>query len=137
MRPHNNAAHANLPAALSQVANQFLGGFELRAGGLIAIKVSHKANSERDVVQIIAVHMPAIDLAAPTIAHFYLAVPARCSVANHEMISKAVVHPADTTVIIIERARVSLPCSAIVHDNKLPTPPLYWRATNCFDDRTR
>ena len=78
--------------------------------------------------------MSAIDLAAPAIAHFYLAVPAGCSVANHEMISKAVVHPADTPVIIIERTRVSLPCSAIVHDDKLPTPPLYWRAANCFDD---
>jgi hypothetical protein len=79
-------------------------------------------------------HMPAIDLAAPAIADFYLAVPARCSVANHEMIGKAVAHPADTPVIIIERARVSLPCSAVVHDDKLPTTPFYWRAANCVDD---
>lgn len=134
MRPHNNAAHANLPAALSQVANQFLTGFELCTCGLVAIKVSHQANAKRDVVQVIAVHMPAIDLAAPAIAHFYLAVPTRCSVANHEMISEAVAHPAHISVIIVERARVSLSCSAIVHDDKLPTTPLYWRASNCFDD---
>ena len=137
MRPHNNAAQANLAAALSQVANQFFARFKLRAGGLVAIKVSYQTNSERDIVQVVAVHMPAIDLAAPAVPHFYLAVAARCSVADHEMIGKAILHPPHLSMIIIERARVSLPCPAIVHDDKLPATPLYWRAANCFDDRTR
>ncbi len=134
MWSHHNIVHADFAAALSQVADQFFAGFELRACGLVAIKVSHQANAERDVVQIIAVHMPSIDLAAPAIAHFYLAVPGRRSVADHEMIGQAVLHPADMPMIIIERARVSLPSSAVVDDDKLPATPLYWGAANCFDD---
>jgi hypothetical protein len=134
MRPDENAAHANFPASLSQVADQLFARFELRACGLVAIKVAYQANAERDVVQVIAVHMPAIDLAAPAIAHFYLAVPARCSVANHEMISKSVAHASHISMIIVERARVALPCSTVVHDDKLPTTTLYRRAANCFDD---
>jgi hypothetical protein len=73
-------------------------------------------------------------LAAPAIAHFYLAVPARCSVANYEMISKSVAHASHISMIIVERARVALPCSTVVHDDKLPTTTLYRRAANCFDD---
>ena len=134
MWSHHDIVHADFAAALSQVADQFFAGFELRACGLVAIKVSHQANSERDVVQIIAVHMPSIDLAAPPVAHFYLAVPSRCSVANHKMISEAVLHPTDMPMIIIECACVSLPCSTIVDDDKLPATPLYWGAANCFDD---
>lgn len=78
--------------------------------------------------------MSAIDLAAPAITHFYLAVPGRCSIANHKMISKAILHPADMPMIIIEGARVPLPCSAVVHDDKLPATTLYWGAANFVDD---
>lgn len=136
MRPDSDVVHADLTATLAQVANQFFARFELRAGGLIPIKVADQANPERDVVQVIAVHVSAIDLTAPAIAHFYQAVAARCSVTDHEMISKAIPHAAHLSMIIIERARVSLPRSTIVDDDKLPAPPLYRRAANRVDNRT-
>ena len=62
------------PAALLQISNQLLARFELRTGRLIAIEIAHETNAERDVVQIIAVHMPAVYLAPPSIADFDLAV---------------------------------------------------------------
>jgi hypothetical protein len=41
---------------------------------LVAIEVAHKTNPERDIVQIIAMHVTAIDLTAPAIAYLDLAV---------------------------------------------------------------
>mgnify|MGYP003694654663 CR=1 FL=1 len=41
---------------------------------LATIEIADQTNAERYVVQIIAVHVPAVDLAAPAIAHFNLAV---------------------------------------------------------------
>ena len=78
-------------------------------------------------------HMTAVDLPPPAIAHFYLAVPGRCSVANHEMISEAVLHSAHMPMVIIEDARVSLPRPAIVDNDELPTSSFHRRAADCFD----
>ena len=81
-------------------------------------------------------HMTAVDLPPPAIAHFYLAVPGRCSVADHEMIGETVLHPPDVPMVIIEDARVSLARPAIVHDDELPASPFDWRAADRFDHRS-
>ena len=65
----------------------------------------------------------AVDLPAPTVADLDLAVAGRRSVADHEMISKSVLHPPKMPVVIIERGRVSLPRPAVVHDDVLPPTP--------------
>ena len=134
MWPHGDVAPVDLAAAFSKVANEFFARFELRACWLVAIKIAHQTNAERNVVQVIAVHVAAVDLAPPAIAHFDLAVARGRSVANHEVVSKTVLHPADMSMIIIESTSVSLPRSAIMHDNKLPAAPFHWRASNGFDD---
>jgi hypothetical protein len=38
-------------------------------------------------------------------------------------------------MIIIEGARIPLPCPAVVHDNKLPAPSFHWRTADRFDYR--
>ena len=65
-------------------------------------------------------HMAAVDLAPPTIAHFDLTVPGRSSVADNEMIGEPVLHVAHMAMVIVERARVALSRAAVVHDNHLP-----------------
>ena len=50
MWSHHDIVHADFAAALSQVANQFFAGFELRTCGLVTIKVAYQTNAERDVV---------------------------------------------------------------------------------------
>ncbi len=79
----------------------------------------------------------AVDLAAPAVPHFNLAVAGRSPIANHEMISQPILHPPDVSMVIIERSRVALPRSAIMDDNKLPTTPLHGGTADLFDDRTR
>lgn len=134
MWPHGNVAPVGLAATFAQVADELFARFELRARWLVAIKIAYQTNAERNVVQVIAVHVTAVDLAPPAIAHFDLAVARGRSVANHEMVCKPVLHPADVPMIIIKSARVSLPRAAVVHDNELPAAPFHWCASDGFDD---
>jgi hypothetical protein len=134
MRPHGDIAPVDFAATFSQVADEFFARIELRAGWLVAIKIAYQANAERNVVQIIAVDMPAVDLAPPAIAYFDLAIASGCSVPDHEMIRKPILHSAHMSMIIIKHARVSLPRAAIMHDNELPASPFHWRASDSVDD---
>jgi len=134
MWPHRDVASVGLAATFAQVANEFFTRVELRARWLVAIKIAYQTNTERNVVQIIAVHMAAVDLTPPTIAHFDLPVARGRSVADHEMVGKTILHPADVPMIIIKNARVSLPRAAIVHHNELPATPFHGCASDGFDD---
>ena len=82
-------------------------------------------------------HVAAIDLAAPTIAYFDLAVALRGSVADDEMVGQSIPHPPHSSMIIIERARVPLPRPAVVHDDKFPARPLHRRSPDRLDVRAR
>ena len=86
MRLHRYRTSLGFAAAISQVTDEFLTCVELRACRLIAVEIPYETNAERNIVQIIAVHMAPVDLTAPAIAHFDLAVARGCSVADHEMI---------------------------------------------------
>jgi len=134
MRPHRDIASVDFAAAFSQVTDEFFACVELRPRWLIAIKIAYQANAERNVIQIIAMHMTAIDLASPAIAHFDLPVARRCPISNDEVIGKTILHPAHVPMIVIEHAGVSLPCAAIVHHDELPATPLHRRASDGFDD---
>jgi len=134
VRLHRNDASLGLAAAFAQVTDEFFTRVELRARWLVAIEIPYQTNAERDVVQVIAVHVAAIDLTPPAIAYFDLSVAGRSAVADHEMVRKTILHPADVPMIIIKSARVSLPRAAIMHDNELPATPLHWRASDGFDD---
>ena len=131
---HRNGAPLGFAATFAQVADEFFARVELRARWLVAIEIAYQTNAERNVVQIIAVNVAAVDLTPPAIAHFDLAVACGCSVADHEMVRKTILHPADVPMIIIKSARVTLSRAAIMHDNELPSTPLHWCASDGFDD---
>ena len=133
MRFHDGVVIVDLAATLPQIADQFFAAIELRARRLVAIEIANQTNAERDIIQIIAVHMPAVNLPAPAIAHFNLAVAGRCSVADDEVIGESVAHAANISMVVIENARITLPGAAVVHDNELPATPLHRRATDFFD----
>src|SRR6058998_4149960 len=86
MRPHGDIAPVDFAAAFSQVTDKLLARVELRARWLVAIKIADETNPERNVVQIIAVHVAAIDLTPPAIADFDLPVAGRRSVPYHFVI---------------------------------------------------
>ena len=117
---HNHITAADFAAALPKVADQFLATFKLGPGRLVTIKVADQANPESDVVQIIAVHVAAVDLTSPAIAYFDLPVACRCSIANDEVVGKTILHMTNTSMVIIEDARVALTRATVMHHNHLP-----------------
>ena len=74
MWTHNQGTSVAFSTALLQIPSQFLARFELRARRLVAIEIAHEANTEPDVVHVIAVDMAAARLAHPAVADFDLAV---------------------------------------------------------------
>ena len=134
MWPYGDVTSVDLAATFAKVADEFFARFELRARWLVAIKIAYQANAERNVVQIIAVHVAAVDLTPPAITHFDLTITRGSSVADHEVVGKTVLHPPDVPMIIIKNARVPLPRAAVMHHNELPTASFHWRAPDSFDD---
>jgi hypothetical protein len=137
MGAHDCVMRFNFPAAFSQIINQFFAGFELAVSRLIAIEIAHQTNPERDVIQVIAVHMSAVDLTPPAIAHFNLAIAGGCPVSDDKMISESVAHPPDAPVIIIENPGAALSGTAVVHNNELPAMAHDWWAIDFAPDRPR
>jgi len=81
--------------------------------------------------------MATVDLTAPAVSHFDLAIAGRCPIANHEVISEPILHSPDMSMIIIEYPRVALARATVMNDDKLPTAPLHWCPTDLFDNRSR
>ena len=133
---YRNVASSGAAAPFAQITDEFVARVELCARWLIAVKVAYQTNAERNVVQIIAVHVAAVDLSPPAVAHFDLAVAGGSAVADHEMVGKAILHPANMSMIIIKNVRVPLPRTAVMHHNKLPAAPLHWRASDSINDRS-
>ena len=79
----------------------------------------------------------AIDLPAPAIADFDLAIAGRSAIADHEMISESVLHPAKMPVVIIERSGITLTRSAVVHDDILPATTRDRGAIDLISNRRR
>jgi hypothetical protein len=137
MRPDDGVMCIDFPATLPQIIDQLFACLQLPAGRLIAIEIAYQTNAERNVVQIVAVHVPAIDLAPPAIAYFDLAVARRSAITDDEMIGEPVFHPANMPVVIIENAGATLSCATVVYDNELPAAPHNWRPVDFASDRPR
>src|ERR1700759_4428562 len=120
MRLYQHVMIAHLAATLPQIANEFLATLQLRRGRLAPVEIAHQANAERDIIKVVAVHVPAVDLAPPAISHLDLAVARRRAIANDKVISQPVLHVANVPMIIIEDARVPLPRPTVVHHDELP-----------------
>ena len=133
---HRNGAPAGAAATLPQIADQFLTSVELCARRLVSIEIAYETDAERDVVQIIAVNMAAVDLTSPSIPDFDLAIAGGCAVPDNEVIGETVLHAANMLVVIIKHTGIALPRAAIVHDNELPTTPFHRRPPDRFDHRT-
>ena len=135
MRPDHGVTAVDFPAAFAQVINQLFARFQLAARWLVAIEIAHQTNPKRDVVQVVAVDVSALNLPAPAIAHFDFSVASGSPISDDEVISQPVLHSANVTMVVIEDARASLPRAAIVDDDELPSPPQHRRAINLISNR--
>ncbi len=132
---HDRVVIVDFAASLPQVTNQLLARVELRASRLVAIEVTDQTNPERDVVEIVAVHVAAVDLTPPAVTHFDLTIAGRCAVADHEMIRESILHSADVPMVIIEHGGVPLSCAAVVHDDVLPASTCNRGTIDCRSHR--
>jgi hypothetical protein len=137
MRPNDGVMRIDFPTALPQIIDQLFARLQLTARRLTTIEIAYQTNAERDVVQIVAVYVPAVDLAPPAIAHFNLAVARRSAITDDEMIGEPVFHPTNMPVVIIENAGATLSCPAVVHDNKLPAVSHHRRPVDFISHRPR
>ena len=128
MRTDDRVMRVDLSAALAQVTNQFFAGLELRTRGLVAIEITDQTNSQRDVVEIITVHMAAIDLPPPAIANLDLPVAGGSSVTDYELVGETVLHPPHMAMVVIKDTGVALARAAVVDHDELPAAALHWRA---------
>jgi len=110
----------DLPDPLPQVSDQLIESLILSLGGKIPIEIADQADTDRNVIQVIAVDVATGELAHPTIADFNLSVTGGRAIADNEMVSKPVRHLAHVPMIVIKNPRVPLSCSRIVHDGVLP-----------------
>src|SRR5690349_11360429 len=108
MRFHDRVVIADFSTTLTEIADELFARVQFSARWLIAIEISDQTNAERDVVQIVAVHMAAVDLSTPTVSYFDLAIAGRSSVPDHKVICQTVLHPAKMSMIIVECSRIAL-----------------------------
>ena len=127
--------HLHFPATFLQIFDQFFTRFELRARRLVAIEITDETNPESDVVHVIAVNVAPAHLLYPAVANLDLAVARGSAVADDEVISETVLHPANVPMIIIEHPGASLPRAAVVDDDEFPARALDWRAADRVDVR--
>jgi len=106
-----------------QIPNQFVKCFVLRFSRQVPVEIAHEANTDRNIVQIIAVYMSAAELSVPAIADFDLAVSGGCAVADDKVVSEPVWHVTDVAVVVIEDPGIPLSSSAVVDDNVFPPVP--------------
>ncbi len=110
----------DLADPLPQITDQLVDRFILRPGGQVAIEIADQADADRDVVEVVAVHMPPGNLVNPAIADLDLAVAGGAAVANHKMICEPIGHVTDMTMVIVEDSRIALPSAAIVNNDVFP-----------------
>ncbi len=91
-------------------------------GGGGVIEVTDEADTEGDIIEVVAVDMAALDLATPAVADFDFAVARGGSVADDEVVGEAIGHSANMEVIVIEGFGVALASAAVVNDDVAPAP---------------
>ena len=120
----------NLPNTIAQITYKFIKRAQLGLGWLVTIEIADQTDSDGDVVEIITRHVSAVELSRPARTNFDFAIARGSSIADDKMVGESVLHLADTAMIRIEDAGVSLPGSAVVNDDVLPPALLDSRPVN-------
>ena len=74
VRFHDGPIAVDFTDSLAKIADEFLRGLELAFARQIPVEISDEANAEGDAVQVVAVDMASIDLAAPAVSDLDLSI---------------------------------------------------------------
>ena len=100
--------------------------------GLIVIVVANQADTEGDIIEVVAMHMAAVDLALPAIANFNFAITRGGAIAYDKLVSEAIGHFTDMQMVILEGLGVALACAAVMDDDIPPPVPQDRGVVNLF-----
>ena len=98
------------------------------------IEIANQANSKRDIVQKVTVHMAAVYLTTPSIANLDFTVAGRSAVADHKVISETVLHAANAAMIIVKNTGIALSRAAVMHHDEFPAVACDRRTPDFFND---
>ena len=105
---------------VAQIGDKLFQSSDLGLGGGVAVEVTDEADTQGDVVEVIARHVTPVDLALPSVAYLDLPVAGAVSVTDHEVVGEAVLHVPDTLVVDVEDPGVSLARAAVVDHDVFP-----------------
>jgi hypothetical protein len=118
---HNRIPSIHFADAAPEITDQFVERFIFRLRWQVSVEVAHEADPKRDIIEIVAMYVSAVELPGPPVPDLDLTVPGGGTVADDEVISQTVWHPANVPVIIIEDTSVPLPGPAVVYDDIFPS----------------
>ena len=83
---HDRISSIHFADTAPEIADQFVKRLVFSLGWQVSVEVANEADAKRDVVEIVAMHVSAVELAGPSVPDLDLTVPRRGAVANDEVI---------------------------------------------------
>ena len=115
----------------AQIGGEFCEGSHLCFGGLVAVEVTDQADTEGDVVEIVAGNVTSVYLVGPTVANFDLAIPGFAPIPDYKVVGHTIFHFSDTFMVIVEDFCIPLACAAVVDDYVLPASATHLGLVDC------
>ena len=118
---HDGEPPVRLADSNAEVADELVQREQLRLRWRVAVKITDQANAERDVIEVITMHMTAVDLPFPAIPHFDLPISRRRPIPDHELVREAIGHAPYVAMVVIEDFRIALSRAAVVDHDVSPS----------------
>ena len=83
---HDRISSIHFADTPPEVADQFVKRFVFRLGRQISVEVAYEADANRDIVEIVAMDVSAVELPGPPVPDLNLTIPRGGAVADDEMI---------------------------------------------------
>src|SRR4029434_8738820 len=110
--------------------------FELSARWFIAVEIADEADAKGDVIEVITMHMAALQLLPPAVANFDFAIARGRSVANDEMVGESILHVPNAAMVVFKGAGVALARPSVVDGDVAPAAFAHTRTVDLGTHRT-
>lgn len=114
----------DLADTTTEIGAEFVECSHLILGGCVSVEIAHETDAERDVVQVVARDMAAVDLSSPPVSDFDFSIARGISIADDEVVGEAILHFANASVVDIKNPGVSLAGATVMNDDVFPASAL-------------